>query len=111
MNRRKSLKTIAAATFAAVAPLAAASTGIQLHVDLNVDPAKEKDLVKNYTTIFQPMIKKQPGFIDAKLMKLRSVPKGNGPANTNCATNSSANTNKEPRAERCPEECNRSGEC
>ena len=79
MNRRKSITTIVAATVAAALPATAASTGIQLHVDLNVDPAKEMDLVKNYTATFQPAIKKQPGFLEVKLMKLRSVPKGAGP--------------------------------
>ena len=83
MNRRTSLTTIAAATLAAAIPSSAAITGIQLHVDLNVDPAKEKELLKNFTTVFQPTIKKQPGFTDVKLMKLRMVAKGAGPANTN----------------------------
>lgn len=83
MNRRKSLTTLVAATFSAAIPSMAANPGIQLHVDLNVDPAKEKDLLKNYATIFMPAIKKQPGFTDVKLMKLRSVAKGSGPANTN----------------------------
>jgi len=83
MNRRKSITTIAAATLSAAVPATAASTGIQLHVDLNVDPAKEKELVRNFDSTFQPTIRKQAGFIDVKLLKLRSVPKGSGPANTN----------------------------
>src|SRR5258708_2100086 len=83
MNRRKSLTTLAAATLCAAIPSSAASPGIQLHVDLNVDPAKEPDLLKNFAAVFQPAIKKQPGFVDVKLMKLRSVLKGTGPANTN----------------------------
>ena len=83
MNRRTSLTTIAAAALSAAAPSSAASPAIQLHVDLNVDPTKEKDLLKNFATIFQPTIKKQTGFVDVKLMKLRTVAKGAGPANTN----------------------------
>jgi heme-degrading monooxygenase HmoA len=83
MNRRNSLTTLAAAALSVAIPSSAASSGIQLHVDLNVDPAKEKDLLKNFATIFQPTIKKQPGFVDVKLMKLRTVAKGTGPANTN----------------------------
>ena len=83
MNRRTSLTTLAAATLAAVVPSSAANTGIQLHVDLNVDPDKEKDLLKNFAAIFQPTIKKQPGFTEVRLMKLRNVAKGTGPANTN----------------------------
>ena len=83
MNRRQSFTTLAAAAISAATPSIAASPGIQLHVDLNVDPAKEKDLLKSYATIFMPAIKKQPGFTDVRLMKLRSVAKGTGPANTN----------------------------
>ena len=83
MNRRRSITTIAAATLSAAIPAVAASPGIQLHVDLNVDPAKEKELLKNFASTFQPTIKKQPGFIDVKLMKLRKVAKGVGPVNTN----------------------------
>lgn len=53
---------------------------IQLHVDLEVDPAKEADLVKTFKSVFKPTISKQPGFVDVKLMKLRSVPVGTPPA-------------------------------
>lgn len=83
MNRRTSFTTLASAALCAAMPSQAAGPGIQLHVDLNVDPAKEKALLKNFATTFYPAIKKQPGFIDAKLMRLRIVAKGAGPANTN----------------------------
>lgn len=52
---------------------------IQLHVDLEVDPAKEAEILKNYKDVFRPTISKQPGFVDVKLLKLRSTPKGDPP--------------------------------
>ena len=83
MNRRKSITAVAAATISSTIPAAAASPWIPLPVDLNVDPSKEKELLKNFASTFQPTIKKQPGFIEVKLMKLRTVAKGVGPVNTN----------------------------
>ncbi|MBL8230372.1 MAG: hypothetical protein JNL98_17920 [Bryobacterales bacterium] len=53
---------------------------IQLHVDLEVDAGKEADLVKTFKTVFRPTISKQQGFVDVKLMKLRSVPVGVAPS-------------------------------
>jgi heme-degrading monooxygenase HmoA len=52
----------------------AMSEPIQLHVDLEVDPAKEAELLKNFRTIFRPAISKQPGFVDVKLLKTRNAP-------------------------------------
>lgn len=50
------------------------SEPIQLHVDLEVDPAKEAELLKNFKTVFRPAIGKQPGFVDVKLLKTRNAP-------------------------------------
>jgi len=44
---------------------------IQLHVDLEVDPAKEASLLKTYTEVFRPTISRQPGFVDVALLKAR----------------------------------------
>ena len=83
MTRRKHLQaaTAALAGLAAV-PAEAAGNPIQLHVDLDVDPAKEKTLLNNFRTIFQPTIRKQAGFVDVKLLKLQKVMAGKGPADT-----------------------------
>ena len=80
MNRRTYLKTVACA--AAAQTLPAAAEPIQLHVDLDVDPGREAELLTNYRTKFQPAIKKQPGFVEVKLMKLESAVAGKAPANT-----------------------------
>ena len=63
----------------------AAPTGhpIQLHVDLTVDPAKEKEMLHNFETIFRPAASKQPGYIDVKMCKLRSALAGIAPAGSN----------------------------
>jgi hypothetical protein len=88
MKRRKYLKSLLAAGAAsAVASVAAqgAATGrpIQLHVDLTVDPAKEKEMLKNFETIFRPAAAKQPGYIDVKMLKLGSTLMGKAPAGIN----------------------------
>ena len=64
MERRNYLKTILAATAAPTALQAAGGPNpIQLHVDLSVDPAREKEMLKNFETIFRPAASKQPGYI------------------------------------------------
>jgi heme-degrading monooxygenase HmoA len=56
---------------------------IELHVDLSVDAAKEQEMLHNFTTIFRPAARKQPGFIDVKMLKLRSVLQGSMPSSVN----------------------------
>jgi len=81
MKRRAYLKAMLAAGAAAAAVEAAdAPRPIQLHVDMSVDPAKEKEMVKNFETIFRPAASKQPGYIDVKILKLRSALQGKAPA-------------------------------
>lgn len=81
MKRRTCLKTILAAGAASAAANAAdAPRPIQLHLDMSVDPAKEKQMLKNFETIFKPAAVKQPGYIDVKILKLRSTLQGKPPA-------------------------------
>lgn len=49
---------------------------IELHCDLEVDPAKEKELVKTFHTVFEPTIGKQAGFVSVTLLKLRAAKAG-----------------------------------
>jgi len=86
MNRRKTLQVMmtAAGSLAAVATSegvaeAMATEPIQLHVELELAPGKDAELVKNFNTVFKPVISKQPGFVDVKLLKMRSVPVGDKP--------------------------------
>ena len=57
-----------------------AARPIQLHVDLDVRPAKQDELVANYRKIFRPAISKQPGFVSVRLLKLRGAVVGPAPA-------------------------------
>jgi heme-degrading monooxygenase HmoA len=82
MKRRTCLKTMLAAA-AIPAAVHAADRPIQLHVDLAVDPAKEKEMLHNFETIFRPAAAKMPGYIDVKMIKLRSTIMGNAPAGLN----------------------------
>lgn len=82
MNRRTCLQTM----FAAAAPAAAQAQTqkpIQLHVDLAVDSAKEQEMLRTFRNTFRPAAAKQPGFIDGKMLKLRSAPQGKAPAGAN----------------------------
>jgi len=56
---------------------------ILLHVDLSVEPAKEKEMLTNFETVFKPAASKQPGYIDVKMLKLRSTLLGKAPAGIN----------------------------
>jgi hypothetical protein len=80
MKRRTYLKTMIAGATAAGLAGAAPAHPIQLHVDLDVDPAKEQEMMHNFVNIFRPAAMHHPGYIDVKLLKLRSAVKGTPPA-------------------------------
>jgi len=82
MKRRNCLKTLLAAT-AVAARSAPAGRPIQLHVDLAVDPAREREMMRNFTTVFKPAAAKQPGYIDASMLKLRQALMGKAPEAAN----------------------------
>jgi heme-degrading monooxygenase HmoA len=82
MKRRTYLSAMLAAA-AAGSRAAAADKPIQLHVDLSVDPAKEQAMLKHFSGVFKPAASKQPGFIDVKMVKLRSTPMGKAPEGVN----------------------------
>jgi endo-1,4-beta-D-glucanase Y len=71
------------AASAAVPATAATGKPILLYVDLAVDPAKEKEMLKNFETIFKPAASKQTGYIDVKMLKLRTAVMGKAPAGIN----------------------------
>ena len=84
MKRRGYLRTmLAAGAVSAPAWAAAGAHPIQLHVDLTVDPAKEKEMLKNFETIFRPAAAKFPGYLEVKMLKLRSALVGKAPAGVN----------------------------
>jgi hypothetical protein len=87
MKRRTYLHTmLAAGTGIALSQSisrAAAGRPVQLHVDLAVDPAKEKEMLHNFETIFRPAASRQLGYIDVKMCKLRSTVAGKAPEGFN----------------------------
>ena len=85
MNRRSYLTTMLAAVAAGkgVQAQTAAKNPIVLYCDLVIDPSKEQEVLKNFHTIFKPAGEKFPGYIDVKLLKLRTVYSGAAPGNVN----------------------------
>ena len=84
MKRRMCLKAMLGVGAALSAAGAAnAQTPVVLHVDLSVDPTKEKEMLYNFHTIFKPAATKQPGYIDVKMCKLRSTLQGTAPTGLN----------------------------
>ena len=57
-----------------------AKNPIVLYCDLAVDPAREQEMLRNYRTIFKPAAEKFQGFMDLKMLKLRSALHGYAPA-------------------------------
>ena len=82
MNRRNCLQTMLVAAVPAAAQ-AQSPKPIQLHVDLAVDPAKEKEMLQTFRDTFRPAAAKQSGFIDAKMLRLRTALMGKGPTGAN----------------------------
>jgi heme-degrading monooxygenase HmoA len=56
---------------------------IQLHADLAVDPAKEQEMLRFFEEKFRPAAARQPGFIDMRMLKLKSALRGAAPPGTN----------------------------
>jgi heme-degrading monooxygenase HmoA len=56
---------------------------IELHLDLAVDPAKEQEMLHLFETSFRPVVSRQPGYIDAKMLKLSSTLRGPAPPGAN----------------------------
>jgi len=56
---------------------------IVLYVDMSVDPAREQEMLRNFHNVFKPAAVKFPGYIDVKIVKLRSALQGAAPAGMN----------------------------
>lgn len=56
---------------------------IQVHVDMAVDSAKEREMVRYFETVFRPAAMKFRGYIDVRVLKLSGVPVGTAPAGIN----------------------------
>ena len=81
MNRRSVIQSaLAAAYLSASARAAEKPRHIELHCDLTVAPGREEEMLSNFEKIFRPTSKKQPGYIDLKMLKLREAIRGNATA-------------------------------
>ncbi|MBV9744527.1 MAG: hypothetical protein JO099_12250, partial [Acidobacteriia bacterium] len=56
---------------------------IVLYCDLSVAPSREQEMLNNFHTIFKPAAEKFSGYMDVKLLKLRTVYTGAAPAGVN----------------------------
>lgn len=83
MNRRKAVLTVLGSAALGAQSKNGADQTIQLHVDMMVDPAKEKDLKKNFKEVFKPAMSKQPGFLHVYLLKLREAKASKAPEGAN----------------------------
>ena len=83
MKRRSCLKAVLGVAGMSVVRGADAAHSIQLHVDLSVDPAKEREMLDHFEKVFRPAAAKQPGFIDARMLKLRIARRGAAPPGAN----------------------------
>ena len=59
------------------------SRSIQLFVDMTVDPAKEQAMLQYFDTVFRPAARNFQGYIDVRILKLRSTLMGNMPGEVN----------------------------
>jgi heme-degrading monooxygenase HmoA len=62
---------------------ATAGLPIQLHVDLTVDPDREDEMLHAFHNTFVPAASQQPGFIDVRMLKLRTALAGAAPQGVN----------------------------
>ena len=88
MKRRTCLKAMLAVAGGAVIPrVAGAQSGesrpIQLHADLTVDPAKEEAMLRFFAEKFRPAAAQQPGYLDLRMLKLKSTLRGVAPPGAN----------------------------
>src|SRR5438128_523541 len=80
MNRRTHLKSIlAGAAASGLIRAADAKNPIQLFVEMEVQPSREKEMLDNFHKIFLPEAKKHPGFISLRMLHLRKVMQGQTP--------------------------------
>jgi len=89
VHRRGILKTafVAGATALGcgrfVGPAAAQTKHIRLYVEMDVQPAREREMLDTFHNIFVPEAVKHQGYIRVKMLKRRTVLQGTAPANHN----------------------------
>lgn len=81
IGRREAIVTVIGGTIVAAAQsdraqAAAAALPIVLYCDLKVDPAREQEMLDHFHNRFKPAGSKFKGFIDLKMLKLRTLIQG-----------------------------------
>ena len=89
MNRRGILRSAFAATVAALGvrrltgPVRAQTKHIRLYVEMDVAPAREREMLDAFHNTFVPEAVKHDGYIRVKMLKRRSVLQGTAPSTHN----------------------------
>ena len=89
MHRRGILKTgfVVGATALGfgrfVRPAAAQTKHIRLYVEMDIPPAREREMLDTFHNAFVPEAVKHQGYIRVKMLKRRTVLQGTAPANHN----------------------------
>jgi hypothetical protein len=86
VNRRGILRSAFVATAAALglgrfaAPARAQTRHIRLYVEMDVPPAREREMLAAFHDTFVPEAVKHEGYIRVKMLKRRSIVQGTAPA-------------------------------
>jgi hypothetical protein len=89
VNRRGILQSAFVATAAALglgrftASARAQTTHIRLYVEMDVPPAREREMLDTFHNTFVPEAVKHQGYIRVKMLKRRSIIQGSAPAEHN----------------------------
>jgi hypothetical protein len=89
VQRRGILKSAFAATAVAlgfgrfVTSAVAQTKHIRLYVEMDVAPAREREMLDTFHNVFVPEAVKHQGYIRVKMLKRRTVLQGTAPANHN----------------------------
>jgi hypothetical protein len=66
------------------APRAAANERhIRLYVEMDVAPAREREMLETFHSVFVPEAEKHPGYVRVKMLKRRAILQGTAPASHN----------------------------
>jgi hypothetical protein len=86
VHRRGILKSAFVATAAALGlgrvarPVAAQTKHIRLYVEMDVAPAREREMLDTFHNVFVPEAVKHEGYVRVKMLKRRSILQGTAPA-------------------------------
>lgn len=89
MQRRGILKSAVTAVAAALGfgrfatPARAQTKHIRVYVEMDVAPAREKEMLETFHNVFVPEAVKHEGYIRVKMLKRRSFIQGTAPRNHN----------------------------